>query len=501
MRFSTPLLGIAIGSFALGCGGSDASERSTTAGSRDEITIAFGARPTTLDPHIADDGAERAINDNVYETLMARTPDGELTPGLADDEPERLDDTTWRFTLRDGVSFHDGTAFDSRAVVASVERMIEIGESGEQHSFFSTLSGAKAIDKLTVDVITTGPDPLLPARMYWLKIIPAGAADRPDFAEQPIGTGPYRLRSFDQEIASLEANEEYWGGRPPIGIVNIAFVGDASTRIAGVLSGRFDVVTNVPPEEARRVPQHATVAGLEHPLIILDVDDGITADVRVRRALNHAVDKQAIASGTFGGMAAVDPGQPLDETYFGFDPALEAYPYDPERARSLIEEAGVAGESIQLIGVADRWLKDRETVEAVAGYWQDAGLEVSVEILEFGTWLETWSDRTARPDAIFLNSSNELLDADRTLSVLYHPDGIGSSNTDPELGDLIDDARTEVDVDRRTELYSQALRLARDDAYFVFLVRVEDSYGLSERMSWTPRTDAKLLAAEMSLTT
>jgi peptide/nickel transport system substrate-binding protein len=287
MRFSTPLLGIAIGAFALGCGGSDASERSTTDGSREEITIAFGARPTTLDPHIADDGAERAINDNIYETLMARTPDGGLTPGLAADEPQRLDDTTWRFTLRDGVSFHDGTAFDSRAVVASIERMIEIGESGEQHSFFSTLSGAKAIDKLTVDVITTGPDPLLPARMYWLKIIPAGAADRPDFAEQPIGTGPYRLRSFDQEIASLEANEEYWGGRPPIGIVNIAFVGDAS----------------------------------------------------------------------------------------------------------------------------------------------------------------------------------------------------------------------EVDVDRRTELYSQALRLARDDAYFVFLVRVEDSYGLSERMSWTPRTDAKLLAAEMSLTT
>ncbi|MEY2958433.1 MAG: hypothetical protein RLZZ01_1001, partial [Actinomycetota bacterium] len=118
------------------------------------ITIALGSEPTSLDPQLVDDGGERAINDNIYETLLARTPDGEIVPGLAAELPTRLDDTTWQFTLREGVTFHNGEAFNADSVVASVDRMIRlIGEGVTDNSgFFGTLTGAEAVDELTVNI-------------------------------------------------------------------------------------------------------------------------------------------------------------------------------------------------------------------------------------------------------------------------------------------------------------------------------------------------------------
>src|SRR5690606_23956340 len=124
------------------------------------ITIALGSEPTSLDPHIVDDGGERAINDNIYETLLARTPDGELIPSLATELPTLIDDTTWEFKLREGVTFHDGTPFTAEAVVATVERMIGLiaAEGTDNAGFYDTLTGATEIDEHTVQITTSGPD-------------------------------------------------------------------------------------------------------------------------------------------------------------------------------------------------------------------------------------------------------------------------------------------------------------------------------------------------------
>jgi peptide/nickel transport system substrate-binding protein len=401
------------------------------------------------------------------------------------------------------VTFHGGEPFNAESVVATVERMIGLIERGETDNdgFYSTLTGAEAVDDTTVRIMTDGPDGVLPARMYWLKQIPASAAESPDMSDAPNGTGPYRFANRQQGVSiDLEANPDYWGDAPSITAVHYEFSDDAATRLAGLKSGNYDLITNLAPQDVEQAPAFAAVQGQEHPILILDADEGITADVDVRKALNLAVDKDAIADSLFGGYAAPDPGQLLSESILGFNPDLEPYPYDPDEATRLLEEAGAAGQTIELVGESGRWLKDRELLEAVAGYWTAVGLDVQLEILEFGAYLDVLFDRENRADAIYVSSSNDLLDPDRQLSTYYEAGGIGASNSDEELAGLIAAGRTELDPDARAESYREAVQLAYDQAYFVWIVNNQDIYGLAENVQWTPRVDSKLLVSEMSVT-
>ena len=166
----------------------------------------------------------------------------------------------------------------------------------------------------------------------------------------------------------------------------------------------------------------------------------------------------------------------------------------------MIKDAGVEGKTIQLVGEAGRWLNDRDLLEAVAGYWKAAGLDVKLDILEFGAYLDVLFDRTNRADAIYVSSSNDILDPDRQLSTYYQAGGIGSSNTDAELSALIDQGRQQLDPNDRAATYEKAVKIAYDGAYFVWLVNNQDLYGLSTRLTWTPRVDSKLLVKEMSVT-
>nr|MBA2387906.1 ABC transporter substrate-binding protein [Acidimicrobiia bacterium] len=465
--------------------------------------IALGSEPTSLDPQLVDDGGERAINDNIYETLLTRTPEGELAPGLAAELPTQVDDTTWEFKLREGITFHNGDAFNAESVVATVNRMVGLVERGETDNdgFYATLTGAEAVDETTVRIMTDGADGVLPARMYWMKQIPASAEKTPDMSEEPIGTGPYTFVSRNQGVSiELAANPDYWGEAPAIAGVTYEFADDAATRLAGLKSGKYDVITNLSPQDVDQAPKHVTGKGQEHPIIILDADDGITADVNVRKALNLAVDKEAIAENLFGGFASIDAGQLLSPAILGHNEQLEPYGYDPEEAKSMLEEAGVAGEKIQLVGESGRWLKDRELLEAVAGYWTEAGLDVQLEVLEFGAYLDVLFDRENRADTIYVSSSNDLLDPDRQLATYYEAGGIGSSNTDEQMAKLIAAGRSELDPEARAKGYQEAVKKAYDEAYFVWLVNNEDIYGLAENVEFQPRVDSKLLVSAMSVT-
>ena len=316
-----------------------------------EIVVAIGSEPSTLDPQARDDGGERAVNDNIYETLMAREPDGTLVPGLAAEPPTKVDDTTWEFKLRPNITFTNGEPFNANSVVTSVTRIIDPALKSEQMAYFGTIKGAEKVDDLTVRIITTGPDPILPSRMYWMKMIPPKYAADPKFAEAPVGTGPYKLEAFNrgQDIV-LVANPDYWGGKPAIDKVTYRFVGESGTRLSGLVAGEFDVITNLLPEFVESVPKSAAVQGLETSVIILSTENEVTKDPRVRQALNIAIDRQALADSLFGGYALPARGQLVNPKAFGFNEALEVYPYDPEKAKALIKEAGAEGKTINLVG-------------------------------------------------------------------------------------------------------------------------------------------------------
>lgn len=465
-----------------------------------DLSIAIGSEPTTLDPQIREDGGERAVNDNIYETLMVRGADGTLSPGLAAAMPTQVDETTWEIALRDGITFHNGEPFNAEAVAFSVNRVIDPEFNSEQASFFSTITGAEAVDELTVRVTTDGSDPILPARLYWMKMVPPGAAEADDFAESPVGTGPYEFVEWNRgNSIVLRANPDYWGEQPEIQEVQFRFIEEFGTRLSSLLAGEVDLITNLLPEFVNQVPKAASVSGLELPIVILSAVSGPTQDLRVRQALNYAVDKEALAEALFEGYADVAQGQLMAPSFFGFNPDVPGYEYDPELARQLIEEAGAEGAEIELIGTAGRWLKDREMVEVIASFWEQVGLEPNVRIFEFSEYLNRLFDRETRADAIFVVSSNELLDADRPLSGYYHMEGVGASNEDAELARMIEEARYETDVSAREALYHEAIRHAYEQAYFVFLLNINDIYGMSERLDWQPRVDAKLLVSEMSV--
>ena len=464
------------------------------------IVIALGSEPTTLDPQLREDGGERAVNDNIYETLLRRTPEGELVPGLAAADPVLIDPETWEVKLRTGISFHNGEPFNADAVVYSIKRIIDPLFNSEQISFFNTIRDAAKVDENTVRIMTKGPDPILPSRLYWMKMVPPAHSKDPDFAQTPMGTGPYRFVEWKRgRDIVLERHSGYWGDAPQIQKVTYRFVSEPGTRLAGLMAGEFDVITNLLPEFTAQVPQHIHILGLEHPIIILNADGGPTQDVRVRKALNLAVDKTALAEGLFEGFAQVAQGQLLSPSFFGFNKDVKPYPYDPDQARALLKEAGAEGAEVELIGTAGRWLKDRELIESVAAYWEDVGLKPQVRIFEFNEYLNRLFDRKTRGDAIFVVSSNELLDADKSFSAYYQAGGIGSSNTDPDLAAMITKARTETDAVKRLDLYHQAVQRAYDNAYFVWLLNIEDIYGLSKRLHWKGRVDAKLLVSEMQV--
>jgi peptide/nickel transport system substrate-binding protein len=486
--------------FLLGAIGVGLLLASTTFSNAQEISIALSAEPSTLDPQAREDGAERAVSDNVYETLMQRLPDGKLVPGLAAELPTQVDATTWEFKLRDGVKFHNGEAFNAASVVASILRVINPDFNSEQLAYFGPIAGAEAIDDLTVHIKTSAPDPMLPSRMYWMKMLPASYVANPAVAEAPVGTGPYKFVNWQRgsEI-QLEANAGYWGDEVCVQNATIRFVGEPGTRLSGLLAGELDLIVNLLPEFVSSVPKAVAVEGLETPVIILATDTGVTAIPEVRKALNLAIDREAIAKGIFGGYAAPAQGQLVNPAAFGFNKDLPFYSYDPEAAKKLVENAGATGKTITLLGQSGRWLKDREMLEAVAAYWGETGLKVNVEINEWGQFLSLLFAKDVRPDSVLVVNSNELLDASRETTFAYKAGSGAASNSDQELAAWIDEAGAEIDLEKRAALYTKITAYANERDYLVPLVNIKDIYGLSERLDWQPRRDAKLMIREMKL--
>jgi peptide/nickel transport system substrate-binding protein len=465
------------------------------------VTIAIGAEPSSLDAQAVDDGAERYVNNSsVFESLLTRDAKGNLQPQLAAEMPVQTAPTTWTFKLRQGVTFHNGEPFNAGAVEHSVKRILSEELNSQVKSWIHTITGAKAIDDTTVEIYTSLPDPILPARMPLFTIVPIEASQSDDFSAHPVGTGPYKFDSWSRgDSITLVAYDGYWGEKPAIDEVVYRFIADPGTRLSALLAGEVDVITNVLPEVMDQLPKAVVGPSTEHIVLPLDTAEGITSDVRVRRALNLAIDKDAINDQLFGGLTQTDAGQMLAPADFGFDPETKAFPYDPDAARALIEEAGATGKTITLVGEAGRWLKDRELVEAVGGFWSEIGLVPDLQILEWSDYLATVYDRSKRPDAYYIVGSNELFDADRPFRQFYSPEGNLSSNNIEELAPIVEAAGMESDTAKRLELYQQASRIAHEQAILVWLNTLPVIYGVSERLEWTPRADAQIFAREMDI--
>ncbi len=478
-------------------------EEAPPTGPSGSIVIVIGSDPSTLDPQFPDDGNARAVNDNIYEMLTVRDPvTAELGPSLATSW-EQLDETTWRFELQEGVTFHNGEPFDANAVVYSVERMIDPEFNSEIISFVATITGAEAVDDYTVDIFTEGPDPILLARLTWLNIVPPVYAEEnaANFGNEPVGTGPYEFVEWVKgDHVKLEAYADYWGGAPSIAEVTIRTIPEDATAAGALQAGEVDVVRHLIPEYLDQVPKAVSVHGIEFPWVRINTNVAPLDDVRVRQALNYAIDKESLRDALYSGYAAVAEGQLLTPGHFGYNPDVTAYPYDPDTARQLLQDAGAEGATLEFVGEAGRWLKDKELVEAIATQLDAVGLNIEVNIAEWSQWLDLlFAGAEAAPDLQYSSNDNSLFDADRTLSVLFTSDGSQAAYFNPEVDRLVNEARTETDVAAREDMYHQAVQMIYDDAACIFLLNLDDIYGLSARVDWAPRIDGRILVKDMTL--
>jgi len=184
--------------------------------------------------------------------------------------------------------------------------------------------------------------------------------------------------------------------------------------------------------------------------------------------------------------------------YIGYNPDLKPYPYDPEKAKDLMAEAGYKGEKLELVGERGRWLKDGEQIEAIAQMLRAVGFNVEVKMLSFQQWLRVLFDRERAPDMIFTFHSNDIFEADRTFSTYAHTKGPGSSYPDT-LDAKIEMAQKEMDLEKRNQIYREIGQAIYDDPAWISLINIQDIYGMQEYVEYEPRQDMRLAVFEMKL--
>lgn len=470
---------------------------------QDQIVIALQGEPTTLDPQFADDGNMRPVSDNVFDKLLVL--DGKTLqpiPCLAI-EWERVSDITWQFTLRENVKFHNGEPFTAEDAIYSIKRIIDPAFKSQIAGNFSTIKDAKIINSNTILIITNGPDPILLKRLTLLDIVNKKYMESsPDniINTKPVGTGPYQVIEWNRgEEIKIEKFNDYWGQKPNIQNVTYRFIQENSTRLAALKAGEINLAVNMLPEYLEQLPSYKTANSIEFYFLRFNTIRGIMQNKLIRQAVNYAIDKEAIVEALFLGSAIPARGQLAKEAYFGFNKNLDAYAFNPEKAKELLKEAGYKGEVVQLISERGRWMKDGEISEAVASMISDVGINVKLTFLSWQQWLDTLFNLEKAPDIMFSSNGNELFDMDRFYQAIIKTGGPQSAYSNLDIDKKIDVARNEMDPVKRQAMYEELAQLVYDDPFGVSLINLKSIWGISKDLEWEPREDGRILISEMSL--
>lgn len=471
-----------------------------TGGAVPELAIDLAGEPPSLDPAIVYDVDGWSIVHSVYDALVQYGPDGTLEPLLAESWalPDPL---TYEFRLRQDVRFHNGEPFDARSVAFSVAHIQDPDVGSQLRETFLVIERVEEVDPFTVRLHLTRPAPWLPAQMAaWLAMLPPGYAADPanDFGANPVGTGPYRFVRWERGSAiELERNPDAFAGspkgRPVAERPTFRFVPDGGTRVSDLLAGMSGLVRGVPVDQVETV-RGGRAEVIAQPLsgsawVRIPTDVAPFDDVRVRRALNHAVDVDAIVGALLGGY-----GRRL-ATFFvegglGYDPDLAPFPYDPDEARRLLAEAGHADGFETALEFASTERED--VVAAVAGQLEEVGLRVTVRPIERATFNTTWTDPATAP--LRFATWRPLFDPYTLLNLLVSDQGFLSRHANPTAQPLIDAGAAETDEARRGETYRQLGRVLREEPAAIYLYGLTALYGVAEGVpDWTPRPDDYLI--------
>ncbi len=483
---------------AAGCNGGESPAGPAAHATVIQSSVAIG------DPHIVSDSVNRLnILFSIYEALVATDERGGYQPALAERWSVSDDARTWTFTLRPGVTFHNGDTLRAADVVASIKRALDpaiggaFGTQGVLATYLGT-ADVQAIDESTVRIVTGEPMADLLDLMAAIFIGPE--RDLPGLPTTLVGSGPYRIASQADSRVVLAAHDRYWGPAPRYSELRFVAEPDARKRVDALLAGEADVAAGIGVDGKRRVgaASGATAHERESGLCIifmLTAQNGACKDRRVRQALNYALDVDAIIAGVVDGGATRLNGY-LTAHHFGYNPDTPAYPHDPEKARQLLAEAGY-GKGLTLVFDIPSTMPDEAPALTRMMVEQYKQVGITVQVVEHG-------DRAAYSQMVREKKINDACAFDssprstfRVLREKLHSGLRGpwwEGYQNPQVDALIEKAQATVSDAARQKLYREIYTIVRDDAPWVFLYRPTNYWGVRPTITgWTPRPDGLVL--------
>jgi peptide/nickel transport system substrate-binding protein len=460
------------------------------------LVIGIAADPTGFDPEAVLNNTSGFVMATIYDSLVRyKTGTTEVVPGLAEKWDVSADGLTYTFHLRKGVTFHDGSPFNAKTYIQGIDRLLNkqnpdsIFNTGPVEGMidftYEDVTGYRAVDDDTVEFKLKQPSAALLASlaMVWNGVVSPTAATKygKDFRNHPTGSGPFVFREWRQrDQIVLDANPNYWGGKPKVDHLVFKEYPDPQAALLALKRGDIQILGDVSAQSVAALKADANIQLVTQPgLAVSGVgmpnDVAPFTDKRVRQALNYAIDRDAIDKALFQGLA-VPMSSPLPESQWGFDSSLKAYPYDPDKAKKLLEEAGFKpGMKVEFLTYnSPRGYNPAgpDLATAIQGYLQKIGIEADVRKVDMGANLATI--RSGKYPGLFLVGwTGDNGDPDNFVGELFHSKNIPITNTaryrSPEVDKLLDQAVKESDPQKRLALYSEIQKTILDDAPWIFV--------------------------------
>lgn len=467
----------------------------------EEITVVLSEELDIVDPCEASrSNLGRVMLQNVSETLTEMIPGEGVQPRLATSW-EELEGGTWRFRLREGVTFTDGTAFDAGDVAHSIARFqgdaisCEIGAK-----FFGGIElNTTVVDEHTIDITPDPAQPIMPLLAATITVVPS-ETPMDAFVDEPVGTGPYVWDEYVRgQHIKLSANPDYWGEPGAVTSATYVFRSDAAVRAAMVATGEADIAPNIALQDAT-TEMDFSYPNSETLFLRLDHETPPLDDVRVRQALNHAVDREAFIGTVLADGTLLATGMTPPST-LGYNHDLEPFAYDLDKAKALLAEAAADGvpvdTEITLYGRIGNFSNVQETMEALLAMFEEAGFNMTLRMVEVAEWLDHYSKPFTEgrgPEIVKAMHDNANGDPVFSMYFKYACEGLQSGLCDETIDDMIAEATAQTGAEREAT-WSELFRYIHEDAVAdVMLFHMVGFTRVNPRLDFEPtiRTNSEL---------
>ena len=469
--------------------------------------VALSGGLDRLDPSQSANGTDLVIMTQIYETLLEIDHSTkELKPKLAESY-KAVSPTVWEIKLRQGVKFHDGTELTTEDVKFSIERVLDPDLSSPHFSQLSSIDSVRVVDPYTIEIVTKVPDPVLMRRMQ-----PLGGSgrlfivskkhfefkDNAELASNPMGTGPYKLDSWEKgQRLVLKRFDDYWGEKPDIETGVFTFIPENATRVNALLQGEVDIIQRLPITDVERVENSdnahviSSPNGLVHTLL-LDSSKPPFNDINVRKAFAHALDVEDMVEGLLGDYGRVY-GVPMSPNVLQYDDSIEPYAYDPELSKELLK--GKTPIKLETFTSDGRYVNDRDFYNVINNQLEAVGFEINAQTLEWGRLINMMQNRSAGPFYIIGWDFGEG-DASKIYSFLHSSSAL-SITQDEEFDRLAALAAQETDQEKRTEIFREIQQYVHDQYFIAAVWQAAALYGFNNKYEWEANSGDTLLLSEV----